>query len=289
MIFYVIGNGFDIHYKLNTKYDNFKEYLLNKGYKDLIEKIDKLFHKHGSFSLKEIDTWSRFEDMLIVFNDLDAEELYDEAISNAETNDDRAGYWDSPSWNVSYYNRYIQILKQEFVCWIKTFDTKIIRDHYFNPQKGDYVLTFNYTTTIENNFPLNSCNILHIHGTAGQDLVLGHNKYQPPDLLLEKENSDYRDITTKKAVNKVLELASIQYYKNSKNIITAHKAVFSSIPTYDKTVIMGLSCGEQDSIYIKKIIKYSRNIDFYYHDDSAILNFKKYISNCNICVTYIYW
>lgn len=39
--------------------------------------------------------------MLQVFNCLDAEELYDEAMNNAETDDDRASYWDSPSWNLS--------------------------------------------------------------------------------------------------------------------------------------------------------------------------------------------
>ena len=37
----------------------------------------------------------------------------DEALSNAEP-DDRADYFDSPSWNVGFYTQYIDILKQEF-------------------------------------------------------------------------------------------------------------------------------------------------------------------------------
>ena len=109
MTFYVIGNGFDLHYGLTTTYSNFKAYLLKNGYRELVRKVDQLFYEQGIFSPKEIDTWSKFEDMLQVFNYLDAEDIYDEAMSNAETDDDRAGYWDSPSWNVRYYNDYIRV------------------------------------------------------------------------------------------------------------------------------------------------------------------------------------
>lgn len=154
MTFYVIGNGFDLHYGLTTTYSNFKAYLLKNGYRELVRKVDQLFYEQGIFSPKEIDTWSKFEDMLQVFNYLDAEDIYDEAMSNAETDDDRAGYWDSPSWNVRYYNDYIRVLKQQFDSWIKTFNTHIVPDQYFRPQKDDFVLTFNYTTTIEDGAPL---------------------------------------------------------------------------------------------------------------------------------------
>lgn len=114
MTFYVIGNGFDLHYGLKTAYSNFKVFLLENGYCELVSKVDQLFYERGNFSPKEIDTWSKFEDMLQVFNYLDADEIYDEAMYNAETDDDRAGYWDSPSWNVGYYNVYIRVLKQQF-------------------------------------------------------------------------------------------------------------------------------------------------------------------------------
>lgn len=183
MTFYVIGNGFDLHYGLKTTYSNFKVLLLENGYCELVSKVDQLFYERGNFSPKEIDTWSKFEDMLQVFNYLDADEIYDEAMDNAETDDDRAGYWDSPSWNVGYYNEYIRVLKQQFDSWIRSFNTHILPDQYFRPQKGDFVLSFNYTTTIEDSFYPVNFDILHIHGTVGQELVLGHNDYQKPDIF----------------------------------------------------------------------------------------------------------
>lgn len=291
MIFYVIGNGFDLHYGLKTTYYNFKKYLLKNGHRDLVEKVDQLIYERSRFTPDKIDTWSQFEDMLTVFNRLDADEIYDEAMSNAETDDDRAGYWDSPSWNVGYYNQYIQVLKQEFDSWILSFDTRITPDHYFIPQYNDFILTFNYTTTIEDNFKIYNHNILHLHGTDGQELVLGHNDYEEPDkfTVIEDEYSDYRDTSTRNAVNNVLELASIQYFKDSEKILDTYKNVFSRIPLYEKVVIMGLSCGSQDSIYFEEILNYATNIDFYYHDTEAKSNFEYYASRYPVNVNYIFW
>lgn len=291
MTFYVIGNGFDLHYGLTTTYSNFKAYLLKNGYRELVRKVDQLFYEQGIFSPKEIDTWSKFEDMLQVFNYLDAEDIYDEAMSNAETDDDRAGYWDSPSWNVRYYNDYIRVLKQQFDSWIKTFNTHIVPDQYFRPQKDDFVLTFNYTTTIEDSFYPVNYDILHIHGTAGQELVLGHNDYQKTDTfyVIEDEDSDYRDTTTRYAVNDVLELAAVKYFKNSGEIVRKYKNVFSSIPCYDKVVVMGLSCGRQDSVYVCEILKHAKTVDFYYHCGESRSNFERYAAGFHADVNYICW
>lgn len=291
MSFYVIGNGFDLHYGLNTTYYHFKQYLLNNGYQDLVKKVDQLIYERSNFTPDEIDTWSQFENMLTAFNYLDADEIYDEAMDNAETDDDRADFWDSPSWNVNYYNQYIKVLKQEFDSWIKSLNTFINPDSYFIPQYDDFFLTFNYTTTIESNFHINGDNILHLHGTIGQELVLGHNDYHFPDkfVVVEDEDSDYRDITTKNAVNDILELASIQYYKNSEEILNLYKNVFSQISHYDKVTIMGLSCGEQDYIYVKEILKYAKSIEFYYHSADDKSKFEYYTLNYPGKVKYIHW
>lgn len=291
MIFYVIGNGFDLHYGLKTDYFNFKKHLIENGYKEIVKKVDELFRERGEFNPALIDNWSELEDMLEVFNQIFADDLYEEAMNNAEDDDDRAGYWDSPSWNVSYYNDYIKILKEEFDSWIKSVDTHITVDDYFRPKKMDYILTFNYTTTIEDNYDNCYLKITHIHGTKDQEIILGHNNYQEPDCfnIIEDENSDYRDITTKKAVNNILQLASAQYYKNSIGILQGYMSSFLSIPNYEKVVIMGLSCGEQDEIYVKEIIKNSKIIDFYFHNDKAKNNLKKYIGVKNVIVNYIKW
>ena len=260
MIFYVIGNGFDLHYGLPTRYCDFKKHLIENGYREIVEKVDDQFWRFGHYSPQDIKEWSTFEDMLMVFNDIDPDELYDEAFDNAETDDDRAGYWDSPSWNVNFYNEYINVLKDEFDHWIKEMNTEITPDKYFNPIMGDAVLTFNYTTTVEDNFDTRGIQITHIHGTKNQEIVLGHNDPPNPNLynVIENEDSDYRDTTTRNAINNILAQASQNYYKDSIQILRKSHRIFSQIPLFDKVVIMGLSCGTQDEMYVEEIIKYVR-------------------------------
>ena len=291
MTFYVLGNGFDLHYGLPTRYCDFKKYLIVKGYREIVEKVDDLFWRFGHYSPKDIKEWSTFEDMLVVFNDLDPDELYEEAFDNAETDDDRAGYWDSPSWNVSYYNEYIKVLKEQFANWISEINTEIVPDMYFCPIPGDAVLTFNYTTTVEDNFDTSGIQITHIHGTKNQDIVLGHNDAPNPNLynVIEDEDSDYRDTTTRNAINAVLEQTSKNYYKNSLQILRRYRQIFAQIPRFDKVVIMGLSCGPQDAMYVREIIKYASVIDFYYYDEDAKEKFDRILGNSNITVQYYKW
>jgi hypothetical protein len=286
-----MGNGFDLHYGLKTGYLSFKKYLISNGYNEIVKKVDKLFEERGDFNPTLIDEWSEFENMLEVFNNIFADDLYEEAMNNAEDDDERAGYWDDPAWNVGYYNEYIKILKLQFDLWIKSIDTQITIDDYFRPQKKDCIMTFNYTSTIEDNYDNCYSNIIHIHGNKNQEIVLGHNNYQVPDSfnIIEDEDSDYRDITTKKAVNDILQFASTQYYKNCIDILQRNMSSFLSIPNYEKVVFMGLSCGQQDKLYIQEIIKNSKVIDFYYHNEKAMNNCRKYVDGKNVNVNYIEW
>ena len=73
MDFYVIGNGFDRHYGLETGYNHFKDFLYRNGYRELIAKVDDLFYERGGFSPDEIENWFEFEDMLRTFNCLYAD------------------------------------------------------------------------------------------------------------------------------------------------------------------------------------------------------------------------
>lgn len=291
MIFYVIGNGFDLHYNLPTSYWHFKDYLIQKGEIDIVRKIDDLFWERGDFNPKDIEKWSDFENMLTVFNNLLSDDLYEEAFDNAETDDDRAGFWDSPSWNVSYYNEYIKTLKQQFDSWINEMDTAIIPDKYFIPRPGDAILTFNYTTTVEDNFDISDVKIIHIHGTKNQEIILGHNSEPNPDLfsIIEDEESDYRDVTTKKAVNSVITEAAESYYKDSASVFKKYSNYFKNISNFDKVVILGLSCGEQDELYVQEIIRHSKVIDFYWHDETTRENFDSIINNSNVRVNYYKW
>lgn len=292
MKFYVIGNGFDLHYGLKTSYHNFKSFLLNSSsyeVRDIVDKMDELFYNF--WDSNDIEKWSKFEDMLSVFNQIDPQDLLDEAFANAETDMDRASYTDDPAWCVQYYNDYIHVLKSKFELWIQTIDDNITPDAFFNPSKNDWILSFNYTKTVEHNFNVMHDRILHIHGTIGTPLILGHNDFQEPSLLpaIWDIDSDIRNVKACEAVNDIMEDISTLYYKNSGTIIEKSNDFFENISQSERIIIMGLSCGQQDSAYISKILSYGKPVDFFYYSPSDIDNFENYLDSFKGEIKYYSW
>lgn len=293
MVFYVIGNGFDLHYGLQTSYRVFKKYLAAVN-PDVVGRIDDLFSRYNMPNAPEdIEEWNSLEDMLAVFCHLDRDEIYEEALSNAETDDERADFFDSPAWNVGYYTQYIDILKQEFTNWINDIDVNVNQDDYFMPDKEDFILTFNYTETIEKNYSLDRANILHIHGKVGEDLIIGHNDYQEPDLYNVEwnEDSDYRSTKAMEEVDNVLLKAAKLYYKDSKSVLECNRSFFEHINQCDKVVFLGLACGEEDYIYVEEIVRRAEKIDFFWRDEGAKERFQSICDseNSKVQINFIKW
>ncbi len=293
MTVYVIGNGFDLHYGLNTSYTSFKKYLTEVD-SDVVERMDDLFDRYNMANQpKDIEEWNTLEDMLAVFCELDGDEIYEEALSNAETDDDRADFFDSPSWNVGFYTRYIDILKQEFANWLNEINIVIKPDTFFMPSKDDFILTFNYTETVEKNYVCSNSNILHIHGKVGDNLVLGHNDYRKPCLynIEWSEDSDYRSTKAMEDVNSVLLSAAKLYYKDSESIFEYHSSFFDHVKKCDKVVFLGLSCGKQDNLYVEEIVRRAKNIDFFWYDKHARERFQSICDkvNSDSIIKYFMW
>ena len=90
---FIIGNGFDIHHSLPTRYANFRDYVKNVDFLvfSTIEEILNCYY-YG----EDISDWNEIEDKLRLFQDMDYYEILDnEVMSSVETDDDKAWYWDS--------------------------------------------------------------------------------------------------------------------------------------------------------------------------------------------------
>ena len=233
---FIIGNGFDIAHGLPTKYADFKKYLsdrikINQGIKDNDEdyiKIteipslpeQKIWCKKGvcaeywkeerliywlidEVSNKKSDMkWSDFETYLSELNIHSVLEKWGYTIDNAmkiqETICDISGF---------------------FFRWINTIDLSKVQKKS-NLEKiirgdTDFVLSFNYTETLERIYGVCKHNICHIHGTRetnyeeqkrkdmvsiGKDhcnLIIG---YEEKLLNLKEHNLLYSDENIRNAI-----------------------------------------------------------------------------------------
>lgn len=54
---YIIGNGFDLHHKINCSYKDFREWICNNDF-DVLEKVDEIYGVYDD------EWWSDFENQL---------------------------------------------------------------------------------------------------------------------------------------------------------------------------------------------------------------------------------
>ena len=190
----VIGNGFDIHCKKETSYASYMTWLKGKD-PDLYNHILSVYY--GNIFDEDLipfysemdeddpenvfvkDWWGRFEANL---GEIDIREFAEYVRENAEEPDFGGDFHDS-YWTDASVQAADQLLginqkmKDSFREWVKSRPHGE-KDDSIKFSTNDYFVTFNYTDTLQELYSVCSSAICYIHGraSAGDDLVLGHNK-----------------------------------------------------------------------------------------------------------------
>lgn len=269
--FYLIGNGFDLHHKLPTRYSNYKQFVDERD-PDLVENIDSILNELG-YGENEIDQWSFLEEYLGKFTESDYDHHFDDALDSAETDMDRAGYYDDPKFFAdekanNLRNERIGV-KKYLKCWIDSISIKdVIRDPFLLMSKRAYYLNFNYTKTLEYVYGISASNLLYIHIKNGE-YILGHNQkrdipFPKPDsnIVFSNDEEDYDDdirhVQVKESLNEAYNDIYDEYNKNSKQLIKNNAKFFKNVENADFIYIMGLSLGQEDRVYLDYISKHAK-------------------------------
>lgn len=260
---YIIGNGFDIHHSLNTKYSDFKAHLINKNRK-LHDRVEQFL-----FGIE--DYWWNFEEALSY---LDTDQIIDVASNSLVS-------YGADDWSDAYHHSYqFEIgaitgdlssnLKEEFLDWITEIDI-----HAYNSRQRLKIdtealfLTFNYTTVLQEIYNVNSNNILHIHGsTEDCDLILGHG-WEPTETSNEyDEYDDHRVIEGQEIIQDYFE----RTFKPTATLIEQNQSFFDQLDQIERIVVLGHSLSDVDMPYFETIVvKTNHNKPFwhtsYYHEE----------------------
>lgn len=140
---YIIGNGFDIHHGLSTKYSHYKKYLQNNNiylYKNII-----LFDYFANGNIE--DSWNSLDDAL----DLSADGFMDTIIENSERVL-KSGEIDYDSIKIDIENiakDFKNFTNDYFFKWISSADD-YIGNQLIIYDTNPIFITFNYTNILEN-------------------------------------------------------------------------------------------------------------------------------------------
>ncbi|MBP5456066.1 MAG: bacteriophage abortive infection AbiH family protein [Paludibacteraceae bacterium] len=242
---YVIGNGFDVHHNIESKYSDFEKWVCKNKDSNLTNLMDAFFSNARDF-------WSDIEKALGEYDEGSITDFC-EPENPDDFKYDHPGQWqDGIEDSIPYiFGEAMDDFRDVFCGWVKSIDITVAKADMQLPPKSKY-LSFNYTETLERCYHIPEKNVLHIHGNRmndGDEFVLGHNNnrdendpYEKADTLLPYQN----------AHSEVIRIMN-QWKKATECIIGSHKHFFQSLHICKAVSVIGLSYNDIDLPYLREI------------------------------------
>lgn len=246
---YIIGNGFDLHHGLKSRYWDFRTYLMGKD-DDLVEKLEEYFGEEA--------LWSDFEETL---SELDTEQIVDECSNYLVS-------YGADDWSDAYHHDYqyevgrridliTKDLKNRFTEWVLQLALPSNADDFKIPIRPRSVfLNFNYTSTLQEIYGIANENIVYIHNRAidkNSTLILGHSRKPTERKMLSENNDEDTDVRVAEA-NGILDAYFVDTYKPTETIIAENEAYFDSLRNLKEIYVLGHSLSSVDVPYFEQII-----------------------------------
>lgn len=278
MKLYVIGNGFDVHHGLDTKYTSFGLYL-KRHYNEV---YDLLLDHYGFEDLNPNNEatlwdplWSEFEKNLSLLDTQTVMEAHRDSTAVPSSDEFKDRDWGTfqidmdmvlEKLTVELYKAFKEfILSVEFTLFDISKEVRIDRDAKY--------LTFNYTDTLAHYYSVPEQNVLFIHEKAEDndiELVLGHGVdpenfkekpiEQPEGLSPEELDDWYQYMSDQYDYSFELGKETINRYftktfKGTDAIIESNAEFFDNLHDIDEVTVIGHSLADVDLPYFDHLAK----------------------------------
>lgn len=263
---FIIGNGFDLAHGLPTAYGCFHRYLqetypeadeenacvpwsgTDKDGGESWDTNDVVGYLMNLLSRTAKENWSDFEETLgcLDFDD-DFWDLPEQIDRDGDRNYFREAYQNEDL--ASQLAGFVPQILDLFSEWAESIDVSLARpkaaiQRLIDPSQ-DLFLNFNYTQTLERLYGISD--VCHIHGTLGEELMVGHGSGARFD---EKHGSSY--IGSENGIEFIQDILR----KDTAEALKQHKAFFQKLSSGLSAVYSyGFSFGGVDEVYIKEICR----------------------------------
>ena len=251
----IVGNGFDLHHRMKTRYTDYKDYLLSIGEDNIVtcfEKCDEIAHEYMWNRLEEVIGMLSYEDAYCYLTTYGSDEWCDSAHHDFQYEIDKmTEYWPG--------------LKDNLIGWVRSIK---YTDEDVHLQKliseSTCFLSFNYTNTLEVLYDVPKDKITYIHGDASksEELVLGHRSDDwYPEWDRANPDEDVRLLEAGEIMDRHFENTK----KQIEEIIGKHKNFFVTCCEYDEIYVLGLSYNDTDRMYLQKIAEHNDKAEWYFN------------------------
>lgn len=271
---FIIGNGFDMFHGLPTSTNDFCNILSSKNVDGDVENALETFMNYG------VD-WGEYENSL---SKLDLNEIEQQHLAMPDYMSDHEGDRDGSIFYMENYlsdlNSVIRNSLYEMVekANDQLVDTKAKIKNVF--KKNDAILSFNYTSTLEELYRIEGVPILHIHGYYNkcEELLFGYregknaeeyrNKYLDP-------TDDSRDYYVDAQREQI-----IGFYENWRKNIQLNELVnfLYNLHNIDQICVMGHSMSYVDSEYMEVVERILKPKKWYISQYNGSPSFEELVS-----------
>lgn len=293
---YFIGNGFDLHHLIHSRYNDYADWLMNFDY-NLFLKVNLVYGAVG----REEKWWGDFENQM---GELDVE-AYSAWIYRSYGPDFGSDSFREADRFVAEMkaeeelNDLFYRLKNSFYKWVQQLNLANILRKVVLDVSDSYFICFNYTDTLKRLYKIPENKICYIHGNArkGDELILGHGKTKeqlieptkmPSNLSKEQQQEWIEDNVTDDSFHRTVD-ASIDAVSNQRKevekIMNKNVEVWNQMAQARNFYIYGLSFSKIDTPYLTKAIsmidKKEVVIHVSYHDQKDKDNIYHYFNQIN--------
>ncbi|WP_394196820.1 bacteriophage abortive infection AbiH family protein [Litoreibacter albidus] len=269
---FIIGNGFDLHHGIASKYSEFATYLKDED--------RTVFDIAEEYVVPEKDLWSCLEERLA---EVDVDQI-EECANNFLVS------YGADDWSDSYHHDYeyeieqicaaiSEKLRSHFSDWVRKI---VIPSYAGNPvrciEPASLFLNFNYTSTLQRLYDVPDSRILHIHGSVQDptaEIILGHGWYRQTSDLRSRFTDEDTDVRVAGGFTLIDDLLA-NTFKPTKEIITRNKMFFHSLHSVSQIYVLGHSLADVDAPYFNEVLSnVSSNAQWivsFYSDGAEILS-----------------
>ncbi|SGZ09952.1 Putative uncharacterized protein [Moritella viscosa] len=236
----IIGNGFDIQNSLPTSYWHFHQ------------RYHCRLDEHFSFFPEFFDDqeWSNFEENLGIFNE---DEFNEQAAwqpsmeDMVESSSHLYGYEDEIAQKV---DELVDDVTTSFITWVRAVDVTLASQLFDFPYGAKFI-NFNYTSTLQDVYSIPDEDVLHIHGKARWNVILGHgigNGNQSTSMAFN-ENAPWFDES-----QRTLASVTDKFHKPVPEILERYRAQLEGYGDIEKIIVIGHSVNDIDLPYFRCIL-----------------------------------
>lgn len=247
---FVIGNGFDLHHGMPSRYSDFGRY---------VECIDrKVFELIRDYLFVDKDFWNCFEDRLATFDsDLVVDHAENFLVSYGAEDWSDAYHHDFEYEIEQIVNGLSRTMRKHFTEWIRELPIPLLGTVPLVNciDRRARFLNFNYTPTLQSLYGVHPGRVLHIHGSAvdpASSIVLGHGWERQADELLTGRADEDTDPRVAGGF-RLIDDYFADTFKPTKEILAQNQAFFDGLVDVTDVFILGHSLADVDTLYIAEI------------------------------------